>query len=173
MSKPVLFVVDDDEQELRLAQRDLEREYGERYRVLSARSGQEGIEKLRQLKNNNEPVALLLVDWRMPQMDGVEFIKFEWLDIERDEKARRLLAAAGEDSSRLPIVLFPGGARLVQPTNAEIAEKIGLKVRPGQTSYDLVIIGGGPAGLAAAVYGASEGLRTVMIERQAPGGAES
>lgn len=75
MPKPVLFVVDDDEQELRLAQRDLDRKYGKRYRVLGARSGQEGIEELRQLKDNNGPVALLLVDRRMPQMDGVEFIK--------------------------------------------------------------------------------------------------
>ena len=78
--------------------------------------------------------------------------------------------AAGLKAPRLPVVLFPDGTMLVQPTNEEIARKIGLQVRPGHTSYDLVIVGAGPAGLAAAVYGASEGLRTVMMERYAPGG---
>jgi thioredoxin reductase (NADPH) len=73
-------------------------------------------------------------------------------------------------ASRLPLLQFPDGTQLVQPTNAEIAEKIGLRVRPEETFYDLVIVGAGPAGLAAAVYGASEGLRTVMVERHAPGG---
>jgi thioredoxin reductase (NADPH) len=97
-------------------------------------------------------------------------VPFEWLDVERDEEARQLLATAGEKASRLPIVLFPDGTQLVQPTDTEIAEKIGLRVRPGKTFYDLVIVGGGPAGLAAAVYGASEGLRTVIVERHAPGG---
>jgi thioredoxin reductase (NADPH) len=95
---------------------------------------------------------------------------FEWLEIERDEKAKQLLVASGLKSPRLPVVMFPDGAVLIQPTNREIAEKIGLQVRPTYTSYDLVIIGAGPAGLAAAVYGASEGLRTVMMERYAPGG---
>jgi thioredoxin reductase (NADPH) len=97
-------------------------------------------------------------------------IPFQWLDIEHDEEARRLLAEAGVKSSNLPIVLFPDGTQLIKPTNAEIAEKIGLKVHPGDKFYDLVIVGGGPAGLAAAVYGASEGLRTVMVEQQAAGG---
>ena len=97
-------------------------------------------------------------------------VPFDWLDIERDEEARRLMIAAGLKSSQLPLVLFPDGTQFVQPTNAEIAKRVGLQVRPVKTSYDLVIVGGGPAGLAAAVYGASEGLRTVMIERQAPGG---
>jgi thioredoxin reductase (NADPH) len=97
-------------------------------------------------------------------------VPFEWLDIERDAEARRMLGVADLKASRLPIVLFPDGTQLVQPTNAGLAEKIGLKVHPSRSSYDLVIVGGGPAGLAAAVYGASEGLRTVMVERQAPGG---
>lgn len=97
-------------------------------------------------------------------------VPFEWLDIEKNEEARRLLGAAEVKASRLPIVIFPDGAQLVRPTNTEIAEKLGLKVHPERTSYDLVIIGGGPAGLAAAVYGASEGLHTIMVERQAPGG---
>jgi thioredoxin reductase (NADPH) len=97
-------------------------------------------------------------------------VPFQWLDIERDPEARRLFAASGVKASALPLVIFPDGTELVQPTNAEIAEKIGLKVRPEGKFYDLVIVGSGPAGLAASVYGASEGLRTVMIERHAPGG---
>ena len=97
-------------------------------------------------------------------------VPFEWIDIERDEEARRLVGETRDEPSRLPIVLFPDGSRLIQPTNAEIASKIGLKMRPEGAFYDLVIVGGGPAGLAAAVYGASEGLRTVMVERHAPGG---
>jgi thioredoxin reductase (NADPH) len=97
-------------------------------------------------------------------------IPFRWLDLERDGEARRGLAEAGVDASRLPLVRFPDGTQLVQPTSVEIAEKIGLRVRPTGSFYDLVIVGGGPTGLAAAVYAASEGLRTVMIERHAPGG---
>ena len=97
-------------------------------------------------------------------------VSFQWLDVERDEEAQRLLAAAGLKTNRLPVVIFPDGTMLVQPTNEEIAGKIGLQVRLGHTSYDLVIVGAGPAGLAAAVYGASEGLRTVILERYAPGG---
>jgi thioredoxin reductase (NADPH) len=76
----------------------------------------------------------------------------------------------GEDAARLPLVLFAEGARLATPTNAEIAQRIGLRMRAEMQFYDLVIVGGGPAGLAAGVYGASEGLRTVIIEREAPGG---
>jgi thioredoxin reductase (NADPH) len=94
---------------------------------------------------------------------------FEWLDIERDE-ARRLLGDSDAKTSPLPVVLFPDGSKLIQPANAEIARKIGLQVTPEGAFYDLVIVGGGPSGLAAAVYGASEGLRTVMVERHAPGG---
>ncbi|MGZ6132734.1 MAG: FAD-dependent oxidoreductase, partial [Myxococcaceae bacterium] len=97
-------------------------------------------------------------------------VPFRWLDIERDPEARRLLGASGVKAPALPVVIFPDGTQLVQPTNAAIAEKIGLKVRPEGKFYDLVIVGSGPAGLAASVYGASEGLRTVMIERHAPGG---
>ena len=81
-----------------------------------------------------------------------------------------MLSEHGVRSSRLPVVRFPDSSVLVQPTNAEIAEKIGLRVKPGGSFYDLVIVGGGPAGLAAAVYSASEGLATVMVERSAPGG---
>jgi thioredoxin reductase (NADPH) len=98
------------------------------------------------------------------------FVPFQWLDIEIDEEARHLLELSGSDDSQLPLVLFPDGPSLTQPTNLEIAEKIGLKTRPGLPFYDLVIVGAGPAGLAAAVYGASEGLSTLLIEGEAPGG---
>ena len=97
-------------------------------------------------------------------------VPYQWIDIEIDEEARHLFELSGSDGYRLPLVLFPGGPSLTQPTNLEIAEKIGLKTRPGLPFYDLVIVGAGPAGLAAAVYGASEGLSTLLIEGEAPGG---
>ncbi|MDZ8225127.1 MULTISPECIES: FAD-dependent oxidoreductase [unclassified Nostoc] len=96
-------------------------------------------------------------------------VPYQWLDIESDE-ARCLLQCTNYDAMQLPIVLFLDGSHLAAPTNIEIAEKIGLKTRPKMPFYDLVVVGAGPAGLAAGVYGASEGLRTVLIERQAPGG---
>jgi thioredoxin reductase (NADPH) len=97
-------------------------------------------------------------------------VPYQWLDVEIDEEASDLLEISGSDGSRLPLVLFPDGLSLTQPTNVEIAEKIGLRTHPGLPFYDLVIVGAGPAGLAAAVYGASEGLSTLLIEGEAPGG---
>ncbi|MCC6935077.1 MAG: FAD-dependent oxidoreductase, partial [Thermomicrobiales bacterium] len=97
-------------------------------------------------------------------------IPYQWLDIERDDEAAALLEHAGADSSMLPVLVFPDGGVLVQPAPSQIAEKIGSQVRANLPFYDLIIVGGGPAGLAAAVYGASEGLRTLVIEREAPGG---
>ncbi|OLE50969.1 MAG: fused response regulator/thioredoxin-disulfide reductase, partial [Cyanobacteria bacterium 13_1_40CM_2_61_4] len=261
MVKRALFVVDDDEDTLHQMQRDLEHKYGKKYRVLSASSGGEAVKKLRQLRDNNEQLAVIIANLTLPDMTGVEFLEqantifpnarrallttyrdteaavqaiersriddylvkpchppeqnlypvlnelltdweictgppilrvvgsrfspqshqirdflvrncvpFRWLDVERDDEARRLLGNAAVETSRLPLVWFPDGSQLTQPTNAEIAKKIGLKVRPEGAFYDLVIVGGGPSGLAAAVYGASEGLRTVMVERHAPGG---
>jgi thioredoxin reductase (NADPH) len=259
----VLFVVEPDAATRQLLERDLQREYRERYRILAAASGREGLDRLRRLSADQAVVALLLADQRLPDMGGVEFVEqastlfpgarrvlltayadaeaairalktvridhyllqpwqpaeqnlypvlddllvdwedavrrafegvrvvgyrfsprshetrdflvrngvpFQWLDLERDEEARRLVAAAGVKASQLPLVRFPDGTQLVQPTNAEIAERMGLQVHPRGTFYDLVIVGAGPAGLAAAVYGASEGLHTVMVERHAPGG---
>jgi thioredoxin reductase (NADPH) len=264
MAKPVLLTVDDDAEVLRAIERDLRRQYADRYRILRADSGQVALETLRQLKTRNDPVALLLADQRMPQLDGVGFlgeamelypnakralltayadtdaairainqvkihhyllkpwdppeeqlypviddlldewsssyrppfegmrvlgnrwsprsyeirdflarnqVPYQWLDIESsDPEVRRLVDSLGEDAARLPLVLFAEGARLATPTNAEIAQRIGLRMRAEMQFYDLVIVGGGPAGLAAGVYGASEGLRTVIIEREAPGG---
>ena len=93
-----------------------------------------------------------------------------WLDVERDGEARELLEVVGVDEDRLPVALLEDGSVLERPTVLELAERLGVAGQPAEDHYDLVIVGGGPAGLAAAVYGASEGLRTVMVEREAPGG---
>jgi thioredoxin reductase (NADPH) len=263
MAKPVILTVDDDPEVLRAVERDLRRQYGREYRVLRADSGATALEALRGLTLRNEPVALLLVDQRMPRMSGVEFLEgalelfpdakralltayadtdaairainsvkidyylvkpwdppeerlypvlddllddwragfrppfegvrvvghrwsaqahevrdflgrhqvpYQWLDIEAGEEARQLVESAGPDGATLPLVLFPDGARLAAPTVAQLAGQLGLRTRAAHPFYDLVIVGAGPAGLAAAVYGASEGLRTVLIEREAPGG---
>jgi len=87
-----------------------------------------------------------------------------------EPEGERLLQAAGEDGERLPVVITEGGETLVDPTDVELADRLGLTTTPSQEFYDLIVVGGGPAGLAAAVYGASEGLRTVLIERTATGG---
>jgi thioredoxin reductase (NADPH) len=260
--KPVILTVDDDPQVLRSVERDLRSKYGNQFRVLRADSG------LTALELRNEPPALLLVDQRMPQMTGVEFIEqamiifpdakrvlltayadtdaairsinkakidfylmkpwdppeqnlfpviddllddwmasfrppfegirlvglfwspkshetkdflarngipYQWLDAESDQEARRLVEyVRSKDNTttttHLPILLFQDGSHIMEPTNAQIAEKIGLKTRAQMPFYDLIIVGAGPAGLAAAVYGASEGLHTLLVEREAPGG---
>jgi thioredoxin reductase (NADPH) len=97
-------------------------------------------------------------------------VPMRFFDIERDADARRLLKVTGVDDGRLPVAMLEDGAILERPTILEIAERLGITAQPASDHYDLVIVGGGPAGLAAAVYGASEGLRTVMVEREAPGG---
>jgi thioredoxin reductase (NADPH) len=261
MTKPVLLTVDDDAEVLRAVERDLRREYGGRFRVVRANSGESALDALRQLKLRNDPVALMLVDQRMPRMSGVEFIEqagaiypeakralltayadteaaisainkarvdyylmkpwdppeenfypvlndllddwlasfrppfegirvlghrwspqaleiksflagnhvpYQWLDVETDDEASRMLEDA--QVRKLPLVVFPDGEQLEAPDSPQMARKIGLRTTADQQFYDLIIIGGGPAGLAAAVYGASEGLKTVMVERQAPGG---
>ncbi len=135
----------------------------------------------------------LLDDWLavvQPDFDGIRVIGHRWsaatyqikeflarnqipfqaLDIEADERARQLVEYARADAAQLPLVLLPDGTRLVKPTTVELASKVGLRTRTEIPFYDLIIVGAGPAGLAAAVYGASEGLKTLMIESQAPGG---
>jgi len=100
-------------------------------------------------------------------------VPYQWIDVEgsaNDPETKGLLDALGAEATNLPIVLFSDGARLLDGTPAEVAQKVGLRTRAQTNFYDLAIVGGGPAGLAAAVYGASEGLHTVMIEREAPGG---
>src|SRR5258707_5432347 len=264
MPKPVIWTVDDDPDVLRAVERDLRRQYGNRYRVMAADSGASALATVEQLKLRNEPVALFLVDQRMPRMSGVEFLEkamalypdakralltayadtdaairaindvkidhyllkpwtqpeeqlypviddllddwsssyrpafegirvlgnrwsprsyeirdflarsqvpYQWLDIESaDPETHRLAESLGDDAAHLPVVLFADGTRVASPTNGELAAKIGLRMRAGLQFYDLVIAGGGPAGLAAGVYGASEGLRTVIVESEAPGG---
>ncbi len=266
MAKPALLTVDDDPEVLRAVERDLRRRYADKYRVLSASSGAGGLELLAKVQQRGEPIALLLVDHRMPQMNGIEFlaqairlypearrvlltayadtdaairainevklhhyllkpwdppdqnlypviddllddwqggyrppfegirllgtrwsprsyevrdflsrnqVPYQWLDVEtadRDPDVRRLIDSIPKDELQLPLVLFPDGTRLPEPKAAQLADRVGLRTRPGAGFYDLVIVGGGPAGLAAAVYGASEGLRTVIVEREAPGG---
>ncbi|MEO0946861.1 MAG: FAD-dependent oxidoreductase [Cyanobacteria bacterium J06641_5] len=98
-------------------------------------------------------------------------VPYRWLDIESDREAQQLLTYAATDAApKLPLVLLPDGEQLVQPSTAELAQQVGMQTEADNPFYDLVIVGGGPGGLAAAVYGASEGLRTVAIEREAPGG---
>ena len=97
-------------------------------------------------------------------------LPYRWLDIETDPEAIALAASAGVDAVHEPLVVLADGSHLVGPSNAEIAERVGLRTHAALPYYDLVIAGGGPAGLAAAVYGASEGLKTLLIEREAPGG---
>jgi thioredoxin reductase (NADPH) len=100
-------------------------------------------------------------------------VPYQWIDVEvsaNDPETKRLLEALGPEAASLPVVLFPDGTKLLESIPAEVAEKVGLRTRAQTNFYDLAIIGGGPAGLAAAVYGASEGLHTVMVEREAPGG---
>jgi thioredoxin reductase (NADPH) len=263
MARPAIFTIDDDPEVLRAIERDLRRHYGNTFRVLRASSGAVAIETLKQLKLRNEVVALFVVDQRMPQMSGTDFlveaiklfpdakrvlltayadtdaaikainaaridyylvkpwsppeqnlypvlddliaewqssyypafegirvighrwsplshqikdflarnlIPYQWLDIEVEEEAKRLLTFIPEEQLRLPVVVFPDGSHLCEPTNRELAEKAHLKTHVDRAFYDLIIVGSGPAGLAAAVYGASEGLHTLMIEREAPGG---
>jgi thioredoxin reductase (NADPH) len=267
MPKPVLLTVDDDADVLRAVERDLRREYAEKYRIMRADSGPAALEVLRRLEQRDEPVALLLADHRMPQMNGIEFlgeamkiypdarrilltayadtdaaiqaindiklnhyllkpwdppeeklypvvneqldywladhtppfeglrvlgsrwspksydlreflarnrIPYQWLDVEaadQDAAVKRLVSKLEpDDLNHLPLVLFQDGRRLAEPPHSEVAERIGLRTRAETEFYDLVITGAGPAGLAAAVYGASEGLKTLMIEREAPGG---
>jgi len=266
MPKPVLFTVDDDPEVLRAIERDLRGRYAERYRIMRANSAASALSTLRELKARNNPVALLLADQRMPQMDGVGFLQeamelhpdakralltayadttaaidainearihyylmkpwdppeeklypvlddllgdwtssyrapyegirvlgtrwatrcyevrdflarnqipYQWIDIEiaqSDPEVRTLISSLGPEADALPLILFPDGTRLAEPPLPAVADKIGLRTHAQTNFYDLAIVGGGPAGLAAAVYGASEGLKTVIIEREAPGG---
>ena len=97
-------------------------------------------------------------------------VPYQWQDVEVSEEAWQLVSQADGSEPRLPLVVFPDGTYLEAPENVEVAEKVGLRTRAERPFYDLIIVGGGPSGLAAAVYGASEGLKTVLIEREAPGG---
>ncbi|HLY61241.1 MAG TPA: FAD-dependent oxidoreductase [Terriglobia bacterium] len=125
-----------------------------------------------------EGIRLLGHRWSPESYSAREFlarnqVPYQWFDLETADtnpEVGRLAKTLGDDASHLPVILFPDGSSLAEPSAVQLAEKLGLRVRADLAFYDLVIVGGGPAGLAAAVYGASEGLKTVMIEREAPGG---
>ncbi|HET9878163.1 MAG TPA: FAD-dependent oxidoreductase [Candidatus Limnocylindria bacterium] len=262
-TRPTIVVVDDDPPVLRAIERDLRGRYGDDYRIVAATGGDEALEATRELTVRGTPIALFVVDQRMPRMTGIELllatlelqpdakrvlltayadtevairainevrldqyilkpwdppeerlfpivddlladwtatfrpafeglrliagrwaprghairdfltrngIPYAWLDPETDDEGRRLAATQEATDPAVPLVLLPDGTALVDPATRELAERVGLSMRPSRPFYDLVIVGGGPAGLAAAVYGASEGLKTVLVEREAPGG---
>ncbi|MEE6265602.1 MULTISPECIES: FAD-dependent oxidoreductase [Streptomyces] len=261
-TRTVILTVDDDPGVSRAIARDLRLRYGGGYRIVRAESGASALEALRELKLRGDLVAVLLADYRMPQMNGIEFLEqalgvypgarrvlltayadtdaaidainvvdldhyllkpwdppeeklypvvddlltawrssdyrpvpatkvvghrwsapssrareflarnqvpYRWYSSDEPE-GQRLLAAAGADGRRLPLVITPDGTALIEPEPTELAAHVGLATTPTAAFYDLVIIGGGPAGLGSAVYGASEGLRTVLVERSATGG---
>lgn len=101
---------------------------------------------------------------------GRNQIPFSWVDLDRGQQGEQLLKRLGMEEAQLPVVAFPDGSVLTDPTLRELAEKLQMHVHAANTYYDLAIVGGGPAGLSAAVYGASEGLSTALLEREAPGG---
>ena len=125
-----------------------------------------------------EGIRVLGTRWSPRSYDLRDFlarnhVPYQWIDVEisaNDPETKRLLEALGPEAAELPVVLFPDGTKLLESLPADVAKKVGLRTRAQTNFYDLAIVGGGPAGLAAAVYGASEGLHTVMIEREAPGG---
>ena len=263
MAKPVILTVDDDPQVLNSVERDLRQHFRGEYRIIKAASGSQALQAVQELKRRNDPLALFLVDQRMPEMTGTEFltqaiqlypearkvlltayadteaaiqsintlgldhylmkpweppeqnlfpvlddllsdwramttlpyegirvagtlwspsshavkdflarnqIPYQWLDVEADAQARELVKSTDGGEPRLPVVFFPDGSFLVEPDNPALAAKVGLQTEASRQFYDLVIVGGGPAGLGAAVYAASEGLRTAMVERHSPGG---
>ncbi|MGW8266353.1 MAG: FAD-dependent oxidoreductase [Longimicrobiales bacterium] len=260
---PAIVAVDDHPSVLSAVVRDLRRNYGRDFRVLGAESGPEGLELLEDLSRRSQPLALLVVDQRMPEMSGVDFLKealhlfpgakrvlltayadteaaiqainevrldhylmkpwdppeerlypvlddlledwradfeppfegvrivglpwspedhrikdfltrnqvpFRWLDAGATPEGSELAESSGMEQGDLPLVFFPDGSWASRPDNAELGSRIGLKVEPKTSSYDLVVVGAGPAGLAAGVYAASEGLSTLLIEGDAPGG---
>ena len=260
--RTAILTVDDDPGVSRAVARDLRRRYGERNRIVRAESGASALEALRQMKLRGDLVAVILADYRMPEMNGIEFLEqamdiypgarrvlltayadtgaaidainvvdldhyllkpwdppeeklypvvdalldawlasdhrpvpetkvvghrwsarcsevreflarnqvpYRWYASDEPE-GQRLLEAAQADGLSLPVVITPDGEPLIEPTDAELASRVGLATTPSKDFYDLIVIGGGPAGLGAAVYGASEGLRTVLVERTATGG---
>ena len=260
--RAALLTVDDDPGVSRAVARDLRRHYGETHRIVRAESGEQALDALREMKLRGEQVAVLLADFRMPRMSGIEFLEqamdlypaakrvlltayadtdaaidainvvdldyyllkpwdppeeklypvvdsllevwnsadhrpvpetkvvghrwsarsaevreflarnqvpYRWFGVDQPE-GQALLAAAGADDHTLPVVITTDGDPLVAPSDGELAGRVGLTTTPSKDFYDLVVIGGGPAGLGAAVYGASEGLRTVLLERTATGG---
>lgn len=128
-----------------------------------------------QMRPAFEGIRLAGAQWSRQCYEAKDFlarnhVPYQWLDVERDAPTRELVLELAGSLTRLPVVLFPDGGHLVAPTALELAARVGLATRAGRPFYDLVIVGGGPAGLADAVYGASEGLSTLLVEQSAPGG---
>ena len=114
-------------------------------------------------------------EWSPASFEAKEFLSrnrvpYQWVDLDRDATARTLVESLVGDVARLPVVVFPDGTHLVAPTHVELAAKSGLQTQANRPFYDLIVVGGGPAGLANAVYGASEGLRMVIVESHSTGG---
>ncbi len=263
MKLPFIIIVDDDAQVLRAISRDVKAQYSSQYKVISTDSAREALEVLAELKNSGDTVALFLVDQRMPEMEGVDFLQkaikiypdakrtlltaysdtvaaikainvvqldyyltkpwnppaeklypvlddllddwqghytpdfkgikiigyqfspksyeikdylagnlipYCWYDIETNAEAKTLVEMNHLSNSDLPLIIYEDGSCKAKPNIRQIAEKTGLTLQMKNEVYDVVIIGAGPAGLAAAVYGSSEGLKTLVIERRAPGG---
>ena len=262
MAKPVIMTLDDDMSVLNSIERDLRSRYGQDYRIIPINEGKTALEYLKKLEQRSGTVALFLVDQRMPELSGVEFlmeaiqvypqakrvlltayadtqaaidsinevglnyylmkpwhppeerlypildelledwkahvhlpyegirvagtlwslashqakdfltrhqIPYQWLDIEKESSARSLVEGVSPDV-KLPVIFFPDGTVLVEPDMKELADRVGLQTRAALPFYDLVVIGSGPAGLAAAVYAGSEGLKCLVVEKSAPGG---
>ena len=262
-AKPIIFTIDDEEQVRNAVERDLARHYRKDYRIMKASSGAEALDTLHRLRQRNDTIALFLVDQRMPEMSGTEFlaealkeypearkvlltayadteaaisaintvgldhylikpwtpaeenlypvlddlisdweatatlpydgirvagtlwsasshsikdflarsqIPYQFLDIERDADAKSLVEQANESTHQLPVVFFPDGSVLIEPSLTEVAEKAGLQTQADEPFYDLIVVGAGPTGLAAAVYGASEGVHTLLVDKETPGG---
>src|SRR5918993_337062 len=184
MSKPTILTVDDDPVVSAAITRDLVGRYGADYRVVGSTSGAEALVVLTRLALRDEPVALIAADQRMPEMTGIELLeqardhapgaKFllltAYADTEVAIRAINDIGLAQAAPADLPLVLVPEGDALRSPSALELAGALGLRTSARQRLYDVCIVGGGPAGLAAAVYAASEGLSTVVVEREAPGG---
>ncbi len=175
MVKPIISAVDDDPDVLQAVARDLRKQYGDRFRIVRADSGASAIEATQQIKLKNEAVALFLVDRRMPNLGGIEFLE-RALKIFPTAKRVLLIAYADTAAAIQAINSVRLDYYLLKPWNPpeeklypildDLLDDWMASFRP--PFYDLAIVGGGPAALAAAVYGASEGLTTIAIERWFP-----
>ena len=121
------------------------------------------------------PVTVYGAPWcpdcrRSKKFLSEQLIRFRWVDIDADEEGRKLVEAKNNGKRIIPTIVFEDGFFLVEPSNAELASKLGLQSKPKRQVYDLVIIGGGPCGLTAALYAAREGVDTLVIERSGLGG---
>lgn len=127
------------------------------------------------MPDNPTAIRVLGFPWSPAEHEVKDFLArnrtpYEWVDLDRSEEGSRLIEELGVSRDELPLVLFPDGSYLLGPSSEELAARIGLRTEAGSPFYDLIVVGGGPAGLSAAVYAASEGVKTLIVEREAPGG---